>query len=390
MSRLPSVRVHVRGYFFIRISGKDHYLGKDRAAANAQAKLLLSEYLRDQHFSQKFRPITSELTIEEIAVEYLCFAKTYYVGSERSADSFDRCRLSIKPLVQLCGKEKPSQFGPLALKRVRERFVAAGLACSTVNDRVNIIRQCFRWAVENEFCDSSVYQALKAVRPLQPGRSSVKVGKKVKSVSLEVVEQTILHLSPIIADLVRFQLHSGMRSSEMLKLRLCDIDQSRPIWRYSPAEHKTAWKEKERVVYFGPQCQEILGKYIGRVGNDAERYLFSPKDAVADHNRKRAAERKTPRQASKQNRPVKETPKRTPGDKYRRESYRTAILRACDRAGVERWFPHQLRHLAGTLAREVEGLDGSQHFLGHSNSKITEQYAEIRDAKGEAVARKIG
>ena len=33
MSRLPSVRVHVRGYFFIRISGKDHYLGKDHAAA---------------------------------------------------------------------------------------------------------------------------------------------------------------------------------------------------------------------------------------------------------------------------------------------------------------------------------------------------------------------
>ncbi len=390
MSRLPSVRTHAKGYFFIRISGKDHYLGKDRSAANAQAKLLLSEYLRDQHFSQKSQPMTSELTIEEIAVEYLCFAKTYYVGSERSADSFDRCRLSIKPLIDLYGKEKPSQFGPLALKRVRDRFVGAELSCSTVNDRVNIIKQCFRWAVENEFCDSSVYQALQTVRPLQPGRSFVKSGKKVKSVPLEIVEQTLLHLSPIIADLVRFQLHSGMRSSEMLKLRLCDIDMSRPIWRYNPQDHKTAWKQKERVVFFGPRCQEILGKYLERVGNDTERYLFSAKDAMEEHRQKRAAERKTKPQASRQNRPPKENPKRTPGDKYRRESYRTAILRACDRAGVEPWFPHQLRHLAGTLAREVEGLDGSQHFLGHSNAKITEQYAEIRDAKGEAVAQKIG
>lgn len=77
-------------------------------------------------------------------------------------------------------------------------------------------------------------------------------------------------------------------------------------------------------------------------------------------------------------------------EKYRRDSYRNAILRACDRLGIEPWFPHQLRHLAGTLAREVEGLDGSQHFLGHSHSKVTEVYSIIRDSKAEAVARKIG
>lgn len=390
MSRLPSVRLHARGYFFIRISGKDHYLGKDRAAANAQAKLLLSDYLRDQHVSQTTQSATDELTIEEIVVEYLSYSKAYYVGSERSGDSFDRCRLSLKPLIAMYGKEKPSRFGPLALKTIRDQFVADGLSRSTINDRINIIRSCFRWAVENEYCGAQVHHALQAVRGLRRNHAGVKPSKKVTSVALEVVERTIPHLSPIIADLVRLQMHGGMRSSEMLKLRACDIDMTRgDVWYYKPASHKGAWRGKDRAVYFGPCCQSILQKYLDRVGDDTERYLFSPKDGVEEYKQKRRAKRKTPVQPSQQSR-VKVDPKRAPGDKYRRDSYRNAILRACERANVPHWFPHQLRHLAGTLAREVEGLDGSQSFLGHSHAKTSEIYAELRDARGEAVARKIG
>lgn len=143
------------------------------------------------------------------------------------------------------------------------------------------------------------------------------------------------------------------------------------------------------MVYFGPICQEILNRYLKMAQGDMAKYLFSPKDAVAYHQQKRAEQRKAkPQEKRKPNR--KENPKRTPGDRYKPFSYRRAIHRACDRAKVPHWFPHQLRHLAGTLARQVEGLDGSQHFLGHSNAKTAEIYSEIRDEKAEAVAKKIG
>ena len=125
MSRLPSVRRHSKGYFFIRLNGKDHYLGKDKSKANVQAKLLLSDYLRDQHVSSFLPRITpSELTIEEIVVEYLLYSKTYYTGSERSEESFNRCRRSLQPLIDLYGQKSAervwsavSETGPSTFHR---------------------------------------------------------------------------------------------------------------------------------------------------------------------------------------------------------------------------------------------------------------------------------
>ncbi|MGL4942098.1 MAG: tyrosine-type recombinase/integrase [Thermoguttaceae bacterium] len=341
MSRLPSLRLHTKGYFFIRVAGKDHYLGKDKAEAKVQARLLLADYLREQPASPVRSP-ASELTIEEIAVEFLLEVKQRFERNTNDTGSYGRYKSAIQLLLDVHGKDKPSQFGPLALKRLRERLITQGLARATINTRIDIIRACFRWAVENELCPPSVSQALQAVMGIRAGHSTVKASKKVRPVPLDIVEKTLPHLPSVVADLVQFQMHSGMRSSEMLQLRACDIDMSRDVWRYSPKVHKGAWRGKERVIFFGPHCQEILRPYLESVGDDTERYLFSPKDSLAKHKAKRRAERRTKVQPSQQNR-AKENPKKSPGDKYRRDSYRNAILRACKRANIPHWFPHQIR-----------------------------------------------
>lgn len=389
MSKFPSVRKHVKGYFFIRLHGKDHYLGKDKSAAYIKAKPLLAAYLVGQSISTSSSSPSSEMTIEEISIGFLLDEKKKYANSDHDTGSFGRCRLSIQLLIDDFGNQNPNNFGPRALKKLRDKLIESGLARSTINTRINIIRSCFRWAVENEFCSPEVYQALQAVKPLSPGRTAAKSEKKIRPVPMEIVEQTLPELPSMVADMVRLQLHSGMRSSEMLGLRACDLDMSRPIWRYSPDSHKGTWKGKERVVYMGPECQKVLKPYLERVGENKQRYLFSPKDSVEACKRKRRAERKTKVQPSQQNR-AKPNPKCGPGDKYRRDSYRNAILRACQRLGIAPWFPHQLRHQAGTRAREVAGLDGSQHFLGHNHQKVSERYSEIRDTLGETVAAKIG
>ncbi len=40
-------------------------------------------------------------------------------------------------------------------------------------------------------------------------------------------------------------------------MRPCDIgmDQRTGVWTYKPEAHKSAYREHERVIFFGPQAQ---------------------------------------------------------------------------------------------------------------------------------------
>ena len=78
------------------------------------------------------------------------------------------------------------------------------------------------------------------------------------------------------------------------------------------------------------------------------------------------------------------------GDVYPVRSYRQAVERAAERAGVEHWTPQRLRHTKATDIRKDFGLDAAQAVLGHRGAKITEIYAELDKEKAATVARKIG
>ncbi len=61
---------------------------------------------------------------------------------------------------------------------------------------------------------------------------------------------------------------------------------------------------------------------------------------------------------------------------YDNDSYRWAISRACEKAGVPHWYPNQLRHTAATRIRRESGLEAAQVVLGHSKADVTQVYAE--------------
>ena len=79
-----------------------------------------------------------------------------------------------------------------------------------------------------------------------------------------------------------------------------------------------------------------------------------------------------------------------PGKHYGVDAYRNAIHRACDRAGIPRWSPNQLRHTAGTAVREAFGLEATQAVLGHSNMKTSEIYAERLKRLAIEAVKKLG
>ncbi len=78
------------------------------------------------------------------------------------------------------------------------------------------------------------------------------------------------------------------------------------------------------------------------------------------------------------------------GDHYTTGSYRRAIARACDEAGIDGWTPHRLRHTAATTIRRRFGLEAAQVMLGHAQADVTQVYAEVNRDRAFEVAAQIG
>jgi integrase len=154
-------------------------------------------------------------------------------------------------------------------------------------------------------------------------------------------------------------LGTGMRPSEVLEIRPGDIDRSGEVWIYRPGRHKTIGKGKRRAIPIVGETRAALTPFLLR-GTDE--YCFSPVESYQWHQDQRAAKRTTPDSCG--NRPGTnraKNPRWQPGEKFRRDSYRNAIIRAAKKAGVPHWTPYQLRHTNLTHVRAALGIDTRKH-----------------------------
>jgi integrase len=69
-----------------------------------------------------------------------------------------------------------------------------------------------------------------------------------------------------------------MRPGEVIALRTCDLDTTGRIWCYMPASHKTEHHDRPRMIYLGPQAQEVLRPWLRTA---LQEFLFQPREAVA-------------------------------------------------------------------------------------------------------------
>jgi integrase len=278
-------------------------------------------------------------------------------------------------------------FGPLALRAVRDAMVNAGLSRAVVNARVNRVRRVFKWAASFELVPASVYEALRTVAGLQKGRSGAPEGDGVKPVAEEHVMATLPFLPAPVRAMAELQLLTGMRVGEVVVMRAIDVTMSGLVWTYRPGRHKNKHRGCDRVIHLGPKAQAVIKPFLG---TNLEAYLFSPRAATEAMRARRAADRKTRRTPSQLGRNPKARPKRAPGARYRRHSYRQAVRRACSQANVLAWSPLQLRHTAATLIRARYGLEAAKAILGHSRVETSQIYAERDLGKARAVMADIG
>ncbi len=199
VKKTPAYRHHKSdGRAVVTINGQDIYLGRyNSPESRAEYDRLIAVWLT----SGRCLPATTSeasyaLTVNELILSFWLHAEGYYRRADGSpAAELDNLRLALIPLRQLYGTISACDFGPVALKTVRQTMVDAGLGRRTVNQRIARIARTFRFGVENELVPAAVHQALKAVPGLKAGRSGVKEARKVKPVPDDHVEAVRLYLS---------------------------------------------------------------------------------------------------------------------------------------------------------------------------------------------------
>jgi integrase len=410
-SRIPTYRRHKQsGQAIVTLTDglggrRDVLLGKyGTAASRAEYARVIAEWEAGDRHLPKTATAVADLTVNEVAARFWPHAAQHYRHLDgTTTNELNDFRYSLRPLKHLYGHTPAKDFGPLALKAVRQLMVEGyehpkygpqrPLCRGVVNQRVGRIRRMFKWAVENELVPPSVLLGLQAVRGLQHGRSQARETEPVKPVPESFVEAILPHVRPPVAAMVRLQLLTGMRPGEVVIMRTIDLDMTGKVWLYRPGSdqgrhgaHKTAHRGHDRIIPVGPRGQEVIRQWLKP---DLYAYLFSPRETMGALRVKQRQERKTKVQPSQMNR-RKRNPKRKPGDRYRVGSYAVAIARACEKAGVPHFHPHQIRHTKATEIRREAGLDAARAVLGHRSPKITEIYAEIDVSKAAAVMEELG
>ena len=419
---MPTVRVRVpryclhkaRGLAYVRDSGKFHYLG---AYGSPESKEAYSRFLIELEARRVGAPLPSpdpsgEMTLVELCAAYLDFAEGYYVKNGHPTGEMSTVYRSLRLLRELYGHTATVDFGPLALRTVQEQMVHSPPARAskkptrysrkTINSTCESIKRIFKWAASHELIPVAVYQALATVPGLKHGRTCARESNPIRPVASDVVEATLHHLPPVVADMVRFERLTGCRPGEVCTIRPCDMDRSGEVWQYRPDSHKTEHHGRQRIVFVGPKAQAILLPYLLRAANA---YCFSPAESVTKQNLERRGRRRTRVQPSQQNR-RKEWPKKAPSTRYKKDAYRQAIVRGlakANRANAEQaakdgvdpcpipaWHPNQLRHSAATDIRHQFGLEAAQVVLGHAKADVTQVYAERDYRLAVEVAKKIG
>ncbi len=429
--RIPKYSLHkASGRAIVTLDGTDHYLGVyNSPESRVTYDRLIAEWLANGRRQQQL-PDSPSRSVNELVAAYWEHAQGYYRKPDgRPTPEVETLRQALKPLILLYGDTRIADFGPLALKAVREAMIQKKWCRNNINRHISRLKSMFRWGTEQEMVAGGIFHALLAVKGLKQGRTEARESEPVRPVPEELVNAIQPYVAKQIWSMIRLMLLTGARPGEIVNLRARDIQKTGEVWKCELTEHKTAHHGHSRTIYLGPQAQTVVTPYLNR---SPDRFLFSPVEAEADRRAKLTLARATPQSCG--NKPGTNRsshPKRQPGQRYFVDSFRRAIERGCDLAfplppelarikatganksrlenpaewkgrlsdawakveawrAEHRWHPHQLRHNAATRIRKERGLDAARAILGHRSLAITEVYAELDQGLAAETIRQLG
>lgn len=333
------------------------------------------------------------LTVNGVIVAYLKHAATYYKprpGGTGQSKQLARVKVALGFLQRVAGDLRAEEFGPNAMRDVREAMVITGKCRSYVNYLVSCILRAFRWAVSYQLVSVEVHIRLGTLEHLKKGRSLAKEGTgRTEAIPIEDIRAAIPYLPEAVAGMILLQLLTGMRPGEVLTVRAGDIVQDGPVvdvdgrsvqlWQYKPQAFKGDHLENtavQEVVLLGEKCIAVLKPLMARAAGP-ESYLFP-----ATRFRRSLSDMAVEVLGG----PVRQDPGNRP---YSIDGYCRACKRACKAAKVAAWTPKRIRHTRATeLRRLFKDADAAQAVLRHRHISTTERYAHLLlDRAAEVMAR---
>lgn len=411
---VPAYRPHkATGQARVIIAGKTYYLGK-YGSEESQEKYgrLIAEWKASNRTAAPKLP-TSKLStsqpgilIVELVNAYWKWAQGYYLKDGTPTDQQHVVALAMREIKRTYSLTPAEAFGPLALRAVQQQMIDSGKTRGVINQYTGIIKRMFKWAASHEMLPVTAFQGLATVPGLKRGRTTAREPAPIMPVDDATVEATLEHLPQVIADMVRLHRLIGCRPGEVCGLRPCDVDSTGEVWTYTPESHKTEHHGRQRKIFIGPKAQGLLRPYLLR---DKTAHCFAPVDSERKRRADQRKRRKTRVQPSQVNR-AKAKPTWKLRDRYDKDGYCRAIVRAADKSDaaakkqaaidgitliegarlIRRWHPNQLRHCVATSIRKQFGIEAAQTVLGHSKANVTEIYAERDFGLAARVMKEVG
>jgi hypothetical protein len=202
-------------------------------------------------------------SVGEICLVFLKHAETHYVKNGKRTSEYDCMKSVVRPLNELYGMLPAKDFGPLALKAVRQRFVEAGWVRESCNKGVNRIRHIFKWgSLKTNWWHLATLRnsSRRAIAQGQDGSARQRPQNCRRRCADRNGQETGSYAGS------RFDRPAtplwGSFSGELLKLTTSIIDRTGDVWKADISDHKTVHHDQSRTLHFGPQGQLILAKYL--------------------------------------------------------------------------------------------------------------------------------
>jgi integrase len=401
------------GYVFWR--GKRYYLTGAPFGSEASLKLYHDFVRINCGGDREKSPVLVTKPLRDVTLAKLADMYLDHMSKPGRLDKgeLDKHRRILEIAVERYGTLLASEFGPVYLADLRDylatnefvrrfrnrkgritRTIRYRLTRTTINHQLGNLKRVFKWAVSRELISADRLTALATVGGLRYQKSEARDNAPRLPVDWSVVEKVLPHLTPVVADMVRFQWHTGCRPQNVCSIKPCEVDTTQEPWVWTPTHHKAKYRGHDLVIFLGPAAQAVLKPYLDR---PSKQYCFSPKESVAQRyftgkprkNRKPKSDLKhirdhyttdTYHQAVTHGIAQQATPRID-------QPYRVAKFRA---AGLVYWTPHQLRHAKAQMIRDQFGLEAAQAVLGHSSLTATQIYAKKRLDLAKELASKCG
>ena len=173
--------------------------------------------------------------VSELAARYLDYVQSS--GIDKS--HYGHCRTLLGDFVlPFYGDLPADEFSPKCLKFVRDKMIESKRFCrKLINDYTRRIISMFSYGIEEELCSHQTVTVLREVRTLKEGAKGTFDHPEREPLPEDVIKRTLPFLTPTLRTMVEFQWLTGLRPSEVCKVRVGQIDRhSDPdLWIYGPS-----------------------------------------------------------------------------------------------------------------------------------------------------------